>query len=102
MTHRTPLIEVRSAVLLTGQPTHLKVFEDGVELLTEARDPFRRNYQRARAGYEHIAQVIVRGGSFFSDLIIETRGGGTLTAVGLPTRAAREARELIEQRLRGW
>jgi len=91
-----------SAALLTGQPTHLKVFEDGVELLTEARDPFRRNYQRARARYEHIAQVIVRGGSFFSDLIIETRGGGTLTAVGLPTRAAREARELIEQRIGAW
>ena len=52
--------------------------------------------------YEHIAQVIVRGGLFFSDLIIETRGDGTLIAVGLPNRAAREARELIEQRLRGW
>jgi len=91
-------MEALSAFFATGQPTRLKVFEDGVEV-TQARDPVRTNYQRIR--YEQIAQVMLRRGFFFSDLVIETRGGGTLTAVGLPKREAREARELIEQRLGG-
>ena len=98
MAQQMPLMDVMSVFLGTGQPTRLKVFEDGIEV-TQARDPIRADYQRIR--YEQIAQVMLRRGFFFSDLIIETRGGGTLTAVGLPKREAREARELIEQRLGG-
>ncbi len=94
-----PLMEVMSAVLRSGQPTRLKVFEDGIEV-TQARDPIRTNYQRTR--YEQIAQVTLQRGFFLSDLVIETRGGDILIAVGLPYQAASEARDFIEQRLGGW
>ncbi len=90
----SPLLEVRSHYFGTGKPTRLTIYEDRVELLT-ANDPVRRTDQRIR--YEQVAQVYVRRGWLFSEVAIETRGGGLLRAVGLRPNDANEARRLIEE-----
>ena len=90
------LMTTRSHYFGTGKPTRLNVYEDHIELLT-VNDPIRRTDQRVR--YEQIAQVYLRRGWVFSDLVIETRGGGLLRAVGHRSNEANEVRRLIEERL---
>lgn len=92
----TPLAEFNSASMGTGRPTRLTVYEEGIEL-GQFVSPLRTTNQRVR--YDQIAHVAVSRGFFFADLVIETRGGGTLKAFGLPKDVAERARNLITSRL---
>ncbi len=85
------LMVARSHYFGTGKPTRLTIYEDHVELLT-VNGPVKRDDQRVR--YEQVAQVYVRRGWMFSELVIETRGGGLLRAVGVRPTQANEARQL--------
>jgi predicted metal-dependent TIM-barrel fold hydrolase len=51
-----------------------------------------------RIRYDQIAQVLVRTHIIFADLIIETKGGATLTVQGLGKAAAWEAQEFVKGR----
>ena len=70
---------------------------DGYIELNQFVDPIRRNQQRVR--YHQIAQVYNRNCLLFAELIIETRGGGTLQVPGLPKGSADEAASLILERM---
>jgi hypothetical protein len=94
---REPLMEVRSSSFGTGRPASLKIFEDGLEL-RYAHNPI--NIVEQNLGYEQIAQVLTRKGMFFSTLVIETRGGGSLSVSGLVHGAAKQAAALIASKLR--
>lgn len=91
-----PLLEARSAPL-TSQPSQITILEDGLRVFT-AHGIIKRSEQRLT--YNQIAQVIVNNGFFFANLIIETRGGGTLTVTNLAKKDANMARDLIDARLR--
>jgi hypothetical protein len=60
------LMIARSHYFGTGKPTRLTIYEDHVELLT-VNGPVKRDDQRVR--YEQVAQVYVRRGWVFSDLV---------------------------------
>jgi hypothetical protein len=96
ITQMRALWVARSHYFATSKPTRLTIYEDHVELLT-VNGPVKRDDQRVR--YEQVAQVCVREGWVFSELVIETRGGGLLQAVGLRHAQANEARQIIEERL---
>lgn len=90
-----PLLTLKSETLGTGFPTRLSIYDDVIEVVTVQAGIRPKDYQRV--SYEQIAQVFVRRGWIFATLVIETRGGATLSAVGLKPRRAEEAKELIEQ-----
>lgn len=89
------MLDTGSARMGTGIPTRILVYPDEVEVRT-LRPP-RRTTQRVR--YDQMAQVFVVRRIVFADLVIETRGGGTLTLAGMTKANAEEARTLIQERL---
>ena len=93
--NETPLLDTKSAAFGTGVPSRILVYENEIEVRT-LRPP-RRSVQRVR--YEQIAQVFVNRGIVYAELVIETRGGGTLSLAGMSKPNAEAARALIRERL---
>ena len=93
--NRVPLLDTGSAALATGIPTRILVYPDEVEVRT--LNPPRRTVQRVR--YDQIAQVSVVRRIVFADLLIEARGGGTLTLDGMTKTNAEEAWAATQGRL---
>jgi hypothetical protein len=72
----------------------LFIFEHGVEL--RSMGLLGSNVQNIR--YDQIAQIIIKRGGW-STLIIESRGGHTLTVKRVPFSKAEKAREMIQERM---
>ena len=49
--------------------------------------------------FEQVAQVAIKRGPVWSTLVVESKGGGHITATGLKHQEAVDARQLIDQRL---
>jgi hypothetical protein len=90
-----PLMELRSNSLGTSTPGRISVYPSEVEVMT-AHGVIGMSTQRIR--YDQIAQVLVRTHLFFADLIIETKGGATLTVGGLGKAEAWEAQQFVKGR----
>ena len=73
----------------------LLIFEDRVE--DHSSSLFKNHQQSMR--YEQIAQVVATRGMVFSELVVESTGGGRLIAVGLKKEEADLARDLIERKV---
>lgn len=80
---------------MTGRPVHVSVYEGSIEFTRT--DPLQRETQRM--SYVQIAQVAVRRGLIFSTLIIESRGGDSILAEGLPKGEVDKAVRIIEERM---
>ena len=89
------LLELRTHWFMTGRPIRITIYESGVEFVRS--DLIRSEDQRM--SYGQIAQVAVRRGLAFSTLIIESRGGATIVAEGLPKGEVDQAARLIEERM---
>jgi hypothetical protein len=89
-------MEVMGVFLGMSQPTRLKVFEEGCR---RSARPWSAPHKRPTRSLRSDTLSHVTAWVCFSDSVIVTGGGGTLTAFGLPHCAARGARERIEQRL---
>lgn len=90
-----PLMELRSTSIATSTPGRVSVYPSEVEVMT-AHGLVGMSTQRLR--YDQIAQVRVSTRLIFADLIIETKGGATLTVAGVGKAAAWEAQEFIKGR----
>jgi hypothetical protein len=91
-----PLLELRTSPLLSYRPDSLAVFEDAIVVENPSR-VYGMDVQRVR--YDQMAQVLVRHGVVFADLIVETRGGGTLEVRGVSKREAEYASTFIRERM---
>jgi len=88
-------MELRSNSLGTPTPGRVSVYPSEVEVMT-AHGIVGMSTQRIR--YDQIAQVWVQTYVIFADLIIETKGGATLTVGGLGKAAAKEAQAFVKAR----
>jgi hypothetical protein len=77
-----------------GMLNTLLIFEYGVEARTMGM--WGSNVQNIR--YDQIAQVIIKRGPL-STLVIESRGGQTLTVKRVPLPTAEKARVMIQERV---
>ena len=92
-----PLFSTKGSRVMNNDwsPKRLLVFEDRVEM----KDPGLLKTQTQVMRYEQIAQVGVRSGFFYADLVIESRGGGSIVLKRLSRSAAKLAGRLINERL---
>ncbi len=88
-------MELFSSSIGSSTPGRVSVYPAEVEVVT-AHGFVGLSTQRIR--YDQIAQVRVSTHLVFADLIIETKGGATLTVLGVRKAAAWEAQEFIKGR----
>jgi hypothetical protein len=90
-----PLLELRSSSVGSSTPGRVSVYPSEIEVVT-AHGLVGLSTQRVR--YDQIGQVWVSTHLIFADLIIETKGGATLTVQGVRKAEAWEAQAFIKGR----
>jgi hypothetical protein len=90
-------MELKGSKMRTNEwrPNRVLVFEDRIE----ERDPGFLKTRSQTVRYEQVAQVAMKTGVAFSEITIETTGGGTIRARGLSKGDAQKAKELIDERV---
>lgn len=94
--HYATMKPMRETPVFTAQGmlNTLLVFERGVEVRTMG--VFGSNVQNIR--YDQIAQIAIKRGPLCS-IVIESRGGQTLTVKRVPQPTAEKARAMIQERV---